>query len=208
MRFLALLLAVVPVLSLAQYSGPALETCRAYAESEARRSGTGVTALVIDSDRDLHIERYSRKLGSQFIASVLFGNGALLLARGPAVEMSFVCLLADDKRAVFFHWLPRREAPALAQCRRGGASDALDCLETLNLVTEQDLTQLYAQRFQEAREADVAAGNENAVSAFRRSNDAWRAYRDAECARRGAAGSEPHRACTVDLTRRRALDLR
>lgn len=208
MRFLGLLLAVVPVLSLAQYSGPALETCRAYAQSEARKSSTGVTALVIDNDRDLHLERYTRKLGSQFIASVLFGNGALVLARGPAVEMNFVCLLADDKRAVYFHWLPRREAPALAQCRRSNASNALDCLEALNLVTEQDLTQLYAQRFQEAREADVAAGNENTVSAFRRSNDAWRVYRDAECARRGAPGSEAYRACSVDLTRRRALDLR
>ena len=41
----------------------------------------------------------------------------------------------------------------------------------------------------------------------------WREYRDAECARRReeAAGASPeavHAACLVELTRRRALDMR
>ena len=197
----------LPLQALAQYAGPAAETCRAYAQSDAKSRGGGA-AVVFDNDRDLVIERYGRKLGTQFVASVLSGNGALVLAQGPAVEMAFVCLLAGEKRALAFHWLPRRDAPALAQCRRSGPQGADACLQTLLLVAERDLTQLYAQRFQEAREADSAAGNENAVGAFRRSSEAWRAYRDAECARPAAAGSEAYRACVIDLTRRRALDLR
>jgi uncharacterized protein YecT (DUF1311 family) len=202
---LALLL--FPLQGLAQYDGPAVETCRAHAESEAKRSG-GVSAVVLDKDRDLMLERASSRSARQAVALALHGNGAFVLPGAPAVEMRFVCLLADEKRGLFFHWLPRRDAPALAQCRRGGGQAEEACLQALLLVAEQDLTQLYALRFQEARETDTAAGNENAVGAFRRSNEAWRAYRDAECARRGPAGSASQRACLIDLTRRRLLDAR
>jgi uncharacterized protein YecT (DUF1311 family) len=65
-----------------------------------------------------------------------------------------------------------------------------------------------AFRFQDSLEADARAGNENASSAYRNAAVAWRGYRDAECARRGPAGSDEWRACMVDLTRRRYLDLR
>ncbi len=197
---------LLPLAGLAQYTGPALETCRAYAEAGVKRAGAGATSVVFIQDRDLNIERYTKKVGSQFVSSLLFGNGAIVLAQGPAVEMSFVCLLADEKRAVFLHWVPRREAPVLAQCGRN--PNLSPCLDALLQIAEQELTQIYASRFQQARETDVAAGNENASNAFRRSNEAWRAYRDAECTRRGAAASEAHRACAVELTRRRALDLR
>ena len=74
--------------------------------------------------------------------------------------------------------------------------------------------QIYALHFQEARERDHAAGNENAANTFRKSNDEWRQYRDAECARRrdhapnGVTPDDYHLACLVELTRRRALDMR
>jgi uncharacterized protein YecT (DUF1311 family) len=191
--------------SIAQYSGPAVETCRAYAERDIGRSGAQIKGVVLEPDRDLNIERYTRNVGNQFVASLLFGNGAVVYAGAPAVEMSFVCLLANEKRALFFHWLPRRDAPALAQCRRGGDAGALECLDALLLVAEQDLTQLYAKHYVDAREADTKAGNESASNAFRKSAEAWRAYRDAECARR--AGAAAQKACAVELTRRRALDL-
>ncbi|MGH8705985.1 MAG: lysozyme inhibitor LprI family protein [Burkholderiales bacterium] len=209
-RFSAFLLLLLPFAAAAQYTGPALESCRAYAEAEAKRGGAGATAVAFDQDRDLNIERYTKRVGSQFVSSLLFGNGAIVLAQGPAVEMSFVCLLADEKRALFFHWVPRREAPVLAQCRRSAAAGRgmSDCLDPLLQLAESDLTQLNASRFQQAREADLSAGNENLSNAFRRSNEAWRVYRDAECTRRGAAASDAHRACLVELTRRRALDLR
>lgn len=209
-RLAVLILSLPPAAALAQYAGPAVETCRAYAEAEAKKAGASAVGVMFDRDRDFTIERYTRKLGSQFVSSLLFGNGAIVLAQGPAIEMSFVCLLADEKRAVFFHWVPRREAPVLAQCGRSASTknDPGACLDPLLQVAEQELTQLYAHRFQEAREADLAAGNENASNGFRRSSEAWRSYRDAECARRGLSGSDAYRACLVELTRRRALDLR
>jgi uncharacterized protein YecT (DUF1311 family) len=74
--------------------------------------------------------------------------------------------------------------------------------------------QSYALLFQEARERDHLAGNEKAVETFRKANDEWRQYRDAECARRrdnvpkGVAPEDHHLACIVELTRRRGLDVR
>ena len=171
--------------ALAQYAGPAVETCRVYAEKEFKNPVT------FEKDRDLNIERYTRKVGSQFVSSVLSGHGAILRDGAPALPFSFVCLLANETRAVFFHWLPRADAPALTQCRGTGAGA---CLDGLLEAAERDLIQPYANQY---------AGDRR--DAFRGSAEAWKAYRDAECARR--EGEEARKACRADLTRRRALDL-
>jgi uncharacterized protein YecT (DUF1311 family) len=204
LALLALLAAAAP--AFAQYAGPAVQTCRAYAEAEVRKSSPVAAAVRFDNDAALGIERYSRMLGSQNVSSLLFGNGAIVYPQGVPVELSFICLLADEKRALFFHWIPRTDAPALAQCRR--TKEAPACLDALLVVAEQELTMRYAGLFVDARAQDEKAGNETASGTFRRSSEAFLAYRAAECARRGAAGSEPHKACLVDLTRRRGLDLR
>jgi hypothetical protein len=198
MRFLFLFFVILPFTSLAQYSGPAVDACLAYAAKDIGQK------VVFDRDANLDIERYTKKVGSQFVSSLLLGNGAIVHAKGTPIEISFICLLASEKRPVFFGWMHRRDAPVLAQCRR--TAEPAKCLESLLLLAEQDLTQIYAQHYVDAREADVKAGNENASNAFRRSADAFKAYRDAECARRGAGDAA--RACRVEITRRRALDLR
>ena len=205
--FGAVLLAACATQAVAQYTGPGVQACRTYAERDLRKNSAKVQSVVFEQDRELNIDRHTAKIGSQFVSSLLYGNGAIVYGGGvPAVEMTFLCLLADDKRAVFFYWVPRRDAPALAQCRRGDGAKPGQCLETLRNVAEQELTELYAKHTVDARQADAKAGNENTLTAFRRGADAWRAYRDAECARR-AAGDE-RQACMVDLTRRRAVDLR
>jgi uncharacterized protein YecT (DUF1311 family) len=207
-------LACAPLAALAQYAGPGVETCRTYAEREIRKGTSEIKAVAFDHDRELNIERYTRKVGSQFVSSLLYGNGAIVYAKGQAIEMSFLCLLADEKRAVFFYWMPRRDAPVLAQCGRAAAREEIGpCLEILRQIAERDLTQAYALRFQEARERDDAQKNEEAIAAFRKAADAWRGYRDAECARRAAAfgggsgAADAQKASVVELTRRRAVDL-
>jgi uncharacterized protein YecT (DUF1311 family) len=214
MRFAVVLLLFSHAV-LAQYNGPAVDTCLAYAKREAVRDGTGPN-IVFERDQNLMIERYTRKLGNQFVSSILRGNGAVVLDGSPSAELSFICLLADDKRAVFFEWLPRANAPALVQCTRDDVlrEKPRPCLELLLQVAENDLTQVYAEQFQDARERDSKAGNEDAVAIFRKSNDEWRQYRDAECTRRrdlapkGVAPENWQLACAVELTRRRALDMR
>ncbi len=216
MRAFALLLAFLATPAVAQYNGPAVETCRAYAKSEMSRDGNRAKDVVFERDQNLQIERYTRKLGSQFVSSILRGNGAVVLDGAPSAELAFICLLADDKRALFFEWLPRPNPSALAQCSRDAAlrKQPRPCLETLLQVAESDLMQSYALTFQDARERDHSAGNENAANSFRKANDEWRQYRDAECARRrdsapkGVTPEDHHLACVVELTRRRALDMR
>ena len=204
MKWVLLFFAIIPLTSFAQYTGPAVDTCLAYAGKSVQQFGKEKPTVVFERDADLAIERYTKKVGSQFVSSMLFGNGAIVYPQGLAVEMSFLCLLASDKQAVFFDWRPRRDAPVLGQCRRG--KDVAACLESLLHVAEQDLTALYSKHFIDARLADTSAGNEDRVAAFRRSADAFKAYREAECARRGKG--EAHAACVVELTRRRAQDLR
>lgn len=216
MRAFALLMILLANPVLAQYNGPAVETCRAYAMREMARDGTKAKDVIFERDQNLSLERYTRKLGTQFVASILRGNAAVVLDNVPAAEMSFICLLADEKRAVFFEWLPRPNVSSLAQCTRDAAmrEKPRPCLEVLQQVAENDLMQSYAYHFQDARERDDGTGNENAVNTFRKANDEWRQYRDAECARRRdhapkeVTPDDYQLACVVDLTRRRALDMR
>ena len=211
MRFLFILLTLLSSGVNAQYDGPAVEACRKYALQELKREGSGATDIVFERDASLLIERYTRKLGSQFVSSILTGNGAVVFAGTPSAELAFICLLASDKQPVFFNWLPRQNASALAQCRRHESmrGHVRACLESVLRVTEADLGVVYAQHFQEANEHGGAV-----LAAYRKSNDAWREYRDAECARRrgqSPAGIQPddyQLACTIELTRRRALDMR
>lgn len=201
----ALVLALVASSAFAQYEGPAVESCRAYAIKDLKRAGATVKDAVIVSDSSLFIARYTRKVGSQFVSSVLTGNGSIVYPEAAAAELSFVCLLADDKHPVFFAWLPRQDTSSLAQCTRDEAlrGKSRRCLEMLQRIAESELGQLYAERFQEAN-----ARGEGAVAAYRKSNDEWRQYRDAECDRQGAASEDRRIACIVDLTRRRAWDMR
>ena len=205
---LALLTLALP--AHAQYDGPAVESCRAFAKREAAREGAKPEDIVIVRDQALLIERYDRKLGNQHVSSILTGNGAVVLSGTPAAELSFICLLADEKRPVFFNWLPRPNASALAQCTRSGTTrgKARECLDFLMRVAEQDLTLVYAQRFQEAHEKGGAM-----LEAFRKANDEWKQYRDAECSRRrtlapqNASADDYELACHVELLRQRSRDM-
>jgi uncharacterized protein YecT (DUF1311 family) len=205
-----LVLALCALPAHAQYEGPAVEACRAFALSELEREGTEAKAVIIERDRALSLEREPRKVGAQRVSSVLTGNGAVVFDGAPSAELSFLCLLADEKRPVFFAWQPRPNAPALLQCTRAGKGlKAAPCLELMLRVAEQDLSEVYAHRFQEANER-----GEKSLAAYRKANEEWREYREAECARRrdlAPAAVSPddfQAACMVELTRRRALDMR
>jgi len=208
---LLLLLACIASPVLAQYNGPAVEACRDYARKELAREG-GKGEVVFERDGALVLDRYTRKVGAQFVSSVLMGNGALVLDGSPSSELSFICLLADDKRPVFFSWLPRSgDYAPMVQCLRHDSLRAKprQCLDLLQRIAEQDLTIIYAQRFQEANER-----GEKSVAAYRRANDEWKEYVSAECDRRrdlapkGVSPDDARVACVADLTRRRALDMR
>lgn len=206
---LALFLISFP--AMAQYKGPAVQACRDFAVKEAKREGITSQEVIILQDGALLMERFNQKLGNQHVSSILTGNGAVVLPESPSAELSFICLLADEKRPVFFNWLPRYNVSALTQCTRAKAmrEKTRECLEFLLRVVETDLTQVYSERFQEAH-----AKSEEAVAHYRKSNEQWRQYRDAECLRRaqhapqGASPEDVQLACIVDMTRQRGRDMR
>jgi uncharacterized protein YecT (DUF1311 family) len=211
MRYIALLFCFFSFSAFSQYSGPAVQACIDYAKKEQKAGGGSARDIVFERDQSLQIERYTRKLGSQFVSSILTGNGAVVLDGAPSAELAFICLLASEKKPLFFEWMPRPFAPAAAQCLRSPELQKAPraCYELLHRVADQDLTLVYAQRFQEANERGDAA-----VAAFRKSNDEWKRYADAECVRRrgvapaGIAPDDYALACHVDLIRRRAQDMR
>jgi hypothetical protein len=203
----------------AQSGEAAVDACRSYAKRELARSGTAFRDLVLDRDDALLEQQYRRKLGGQSVSSVLSGRGAIVLEGAPSVELDFVCLLASERRALFFHWTPRSDAGAMRRCSRGAASAASaaalrTCVAALLELEEMGLTRISALRFQESLDADTTVGNEDASNAYRVAASAWRAYRDAECARRmrviqPASEADLVRAsCMAELTRKRYQDLR
>ncbi len=217
MRFAFLLFLIfISCEAMAQYSGPAVEACRVYAKKQLFRDANTAKEVVIERDTSLVIERYTRKAGSQFVSSILTGNGAVVFDNAPSAELGFICLLAEEKRPVFFDWLPRRDASAMSQCMRDEAMRAnpRPCLELLLQLAESDLTLAYAHSFQEARERDSGSESEPFTEAYRKANDGWRQYRDAECARRrdsappGVGPDDYQMACMIELTRRRLVDMR
>ena len=209
---LALALSAASGSALAQYQGPAVAACRGFAEAQLKATGTSVQTVVLDADADLVIERVTRKIGSQFVASLLRGNGAVIYSGGTSFEMRFACLLASEKQPVFFDWISRPDAPPLAHCRRAGAADRglRPCLESLLLAAENELGTVTAQRFQQAREMDAANGLGRAEQAYRGSLEAWKAFREQECSRRRIYAADAKNAadeylsCMVELARQHA----
>ena len=206
-----MILGGLPLHSIAQYKGPAVDACRTFALKDLQRGGASASAVVLERDSSLTLERYSGKVGNQPVSSILTGNGAVVYEGAPSAELSFICLLADEKRPVFFSWQARPNAPVLPQCERSASwrGKQSGCFELLLQTAEQDLSQVYAYRFQEANER-----GEKSLATYRKANDEWREYREAECARRretapsGGSPDDVHAACMVELTRRRALDMR
>jgi hypothetical protein len=89
----------------AGYDGPGVETCRAFGAAALARDERDFKALALVNDDDLLIERYTEKVGTQFVSSVLTGR-ATVTAAGGQRTIRFLCLLADDRHAVFFYELP------------------------------------------------------------------------------------------------------
>lgn len=96
----AVLLAAIP--AQAQYEGPGFAACMNYGEKQLLRDGT-IRSVVFVNDQDTVIEKYTDKVGSQFVSSVLTGRATIERAAGPARKLRYLCLLADEKTPVFFH---------------------------------------------------------------------------------------------------------
>ena len=87
MRAFSLIFIFLVSPAFAQYNGPAVEACRAYAKRELARDGNRAKDVVFERDQNLSLDRYTRKLGNQFVSSILRGNGAVVLDGAPSAEL-------------------------------------------------------------------------------------------------------------------------
>ena len=191
---------------------PPCEACLDYAKREQKQNGGSAKDIVFERDQSLLIERYTRKLGSQFVSSILTGNGAVVYDGAPSAELSFICLLADDKQAVFF---------ALAAAPRCAGGDAMHPrprdAEERPPMPRPPAARRRGGPHRSVRTplpgGDTSAARPPSPPSASRTTSGSR-YRDAECARRrdfAPAGVSPDDyavACSVELIRRRALDMR
>ena len=91
-----------PIAAQAQYEGPGFVACMDYGEKELRQDGT-IRSVVFVNDRETTIEKYTRKVGSQFVSSILTGRATVERNSGKAQKLRYLCLLADERTPVFFH---------------------------------------------------------------------------------------------------------
>lgn len=93
---------VWPLAAQAQYEGPGFVACMDYGEKQLMQDGT-IRSVVFVNDRDTTIEKYTQKVGSQFVSSILTGRATVERNSGRAQKLRYLCLLADERTPVFFH---------------------------------------------------------------------------------------------------------
>ena len=171
----ALLYAMMSVPSAAQdYRGPAVDACARLARDELRQNRVAVTSVKLVLNE---IEKYTRKLGTQFVSSVLTGTLYADLPDGNVKRAKYLCLLADDRTPVFLRldWV---STSALEETCGGN----FEC--TAREVSEMDrrIDQDFRERLEEAKAAMPVEDFAEYATSAERELRAWRDYRDAACA--------------------------
>ena len=192
-----------------------VEACRAYAQARAgSATATSAKDVVFERDQALcHRALRAARLGNQFVSSILTGNGAIVLRRD--AQRAELSLRLPARRRQARGVLPldaaaERLRARAVHARRGAARQVarLPGVPAAGRRAGPDRRST-RMRFQEAHE-----GGEKTLAAYRKANDEWREYRDAECARRrevapkGVSAEDAELACVVELTRQRGRDMR
>lgn len=215
-RGLALTLAVLPILAgcLPRPSVPlapdaATSSCEAAAALALRARTTGFQSVTLDAPPTARLERRATRVGSQPIELVLAGQGTVHAAGGRR-DLRYLCLVAPSGESVFIDVETADAAEILGEC---GASPAgrNACLADLLRQTEKGLAEVEARSVARAQARGSAARRSELDEPVATSIGAWRVYRDAECARRGAQATGPEaetvQLCRIELTRARIHEL-
>src|SRR5262249_39977979 len=145
------------------------------------------------SPQNIVVEQLGGKMGSQYISKVLSGNGVLKLKNTEPLDIQFTCLLANDRKTVFFHANPKpvskQQPNAIKACEDKAETigEAVPCLEKTLRQEDQKLSGL-EKRIQ-------GQGNKESKQLLELSAAQWKRYRDSECLRRmtfrRAGGNHP-----------------
>ncbi len=129
-----------------------------------------------------------------------------------ADEDACIAAHARDAHEALANHFTDQGSKVAAVCSEFSGSEATACLEHANTLADADLDAAYAAAISATDDGDDPVGWR---ARLKDSQDAWLAYRDADCGDlvvtefRGGAGAEPAlEACKLGKTEARAADLR
>lgn len=193
-----------------------LAACQSFAADWYRQENPDNFESITLEQTGLDEEKYEDKVGSQFISTVLSGYGQLKYRDEKPSPIQFTCLLESDEKAVFFHPSEGQPPDAVKQCwdhfQPGDWGSMQDCLTKALAKAELALGKLETEAKTQAEKVESRFPDSAAHESLDNSITQWKAYRDAECARRDAfrtGGNHPDVAryeCLIRKTQERIRD--
>ena len=143
----------------------------------------------IDHSIEPVVERFDDKIGSQRVATVVWGR-ADYPGDASASKATYVCLLETDKKAValmvvpleFEPWAPGDPGPACMTEAQGRGLGVLSCMKEKKEAAEFSMGQQLSARIGKLEAMEKTTGRTGLVKALEDWQKSWAAYRDSNCA--------------------------
>jgi len=165
-----------------------LDACQRYATGFYKKISPEHFASIVLLEENFNEEKYEDKVGSQFVSTVLSGEGIWKDKTGGPSTVHFLCLLQDSKTPVFFDVLDEEPRDPVAACwdafEPSGWDKITRCLEGALKREEAALAEEIKKVTEQAKQSMDKLSAEKTLKA---SNAQWVQYRDGECDRRMAA---------------------
>lgn len=166
---------------------PTIAACQRYATSHYQQVSPERFVSLQLLDEGVDEKKYERKVGSQFISTVLSGRGIWRDKAGGPSNVRFTCLLENSAKPIFIDIAQDGRRDPVAVCWDGfepsGWAQMTQCLQDSLKKEEAALSDLLTKATQQAGQS---LDQISAKRALQESNAQWVKYRDTECARRQA----------------------
>lgn len=164
-----------------------LAACQSYATRYYQQVNPELFVSIRLLEEGVSEEKYENKVGSQFVSTVLSGNGIWQGKAGGPSDVRFTCLLENSAKAVYFAIAEDKRRDPVAVCWDGfepsGWGKMTQCLQDSLKREEAALADLQTKAAQQAGES---LDKVSAKKTLQESNAQWLKYRDSECDRRQA----------------------
>jgi len=192
-----------------------LEVCERYANRYYREDSPERSISITLSDETFEEDKYEGKVGSQFVSTVLSGEGVWKDKSGEPSTIRYTCLLSNSKTAVYFGVVEDKPRDPVAVCWDGfqpaGWARMTQCLEA---ALKREEAALGAALKKTHEQAQQSMDKLSAETTLKESNAQWVKYRDTECDRRLAAVMGRNHSdldeltCKIHKTSERIADLK
>lgn len=166
---------------------PTLDACQRYATSHYKKVSPEQFVSIQLLEEGVKEEKYTDKVGSQSISTVLSGQGIWQDKAGGPSAVRFVCLLESSANPVFVAVVGDERRDPVAVCWDGfEASEWGKLTQCLQDSLKREEAALADALTKATQQAGQSMDKLSAKKTLDESNAQWRKYRDAECDRRQA----------------------